>query len=149
MKGNVRVALQKVSLRQLSESIPAPHHHSAGRLDGCFKAGPTCRDLRWLPPHESSLTVRQQLKFDFISRSNTKVLQEIFRQGDPPARSDCHCPHTYHPLNPDRSSVLKLPWLSEIRLKAQSTGPADRVLLCSLDYPPAREALDNIACHLI
>jgi hypothetical protein len=69
----------KSSLRQLSESIPAPCHNLAGRLDYRFKAGAICRTLRWLTPDERCLTVWKQLKFNFISGSNTKVLEKIFR----------------------------------------------------------------------
>jgi hypothetical protein len=83
----------KSSLRQFSQSIPAFYHNLAGRLDGHFEAGVIRSDLRWLTQHESCLGVWKQLEFNFISRSNTKVLEKIFRQGDPSPRSDCQFPH--------------------------------------------------------
>jgi hypothetical protein len=87
------------SLRQFLQSIPALYHNLAGRLDGRLESGVICRDLRWLTPHESSLPVWQQFEFDFISRSDAKVLQKVFRQCDPPPRSDCQCPHANDPLS--------------------------------------------------
>jgi hypothetical protein len=90
--------LHKLSLRQFSQSIPAPYHNPASRLDGRFEAGIIFREVGYLTPHESSLIVGQKFEFDFIHRSNTKLLQKIFRQGNPSPRSDCHCPHANHPL---------------------------------------------------